>query len=176
MVVHPWSGQVMRGDGLVQRIVHVPANRARVPLHGEDMKRVGEGTRAQFIRTGYALCARVARAMHGAVHPARLLADVLHDVDLAAPGPAERGAVVAQHPEGGPQALPARDLNPCFHAPVAPRPQPSGLESGGRVVTISERLTRSEERRVGKSVDLGGRTLVEKKRKVRNEPRLETEN
>src|SRR6059036_2964480 len=41
------------------------------------------------------------------------------------------------------QALPARDLNPCFHAPVAPRAQPLGLESGGRVVTISERLTAS---------------------------------
>src|SRR3989442_5704 len=143
MIVHPWSGQVIRSDGLIQRIVDVPANRARVPLHGEDMKRVGEGTRAQFIRTGYALCTGVAGAMHRAVHPARLLADVLHDVDLTARGPADRGAVVAQHPEGGPQALPARDLNPCFHAPVAPRAQPLGLESGGRVVTISERLTAS---------------------------------
>src|SRR6266566_5370632 len=127
MIVYPWSGQVIRSDGLVQRIVDIPANRGRVPLDREDVKRVGEGTRAQFIRTGYALCARVAGAMNRAVHPARLLADVLHDVDLAASGPCHRGAVVAQHPEGGPQALTARDLNPCFHAPVAPRAQPLGL-------------------------------------------------
>src|SRR6266516_959853 len=141
MIVHPWSGQVMRSDGLIQRIVDVPANRARVPLDGEDMKRVGEGTRAHLVRAGDALCPGVAGAMHRAVHPARLLADVLHDVDLAARGPADRDAVIAQHPEGGPQALPARDLDPRFHAPVAPRAQPLGLESGGRVVTVSERLT-----------------------------------
>src|SRR6266702_1615121 len=128
MIVHPWSGQVMRSDGLIQRIVDVPAKRARVPLDGEDMKRVGEGTSAQLVRAGDALCTGVAGAMRRAVHPARLLADVLHDVDLAARGP---------------QALPARDLNPCFHAPVAPRAQPLGLESGGRVVTVSERLTAS---------------------------------
>src|SRR6266702_2214358 len=143
MIVHPWSGQVMRSDALRQRIVDVPANRARVPFDGEDMKRVGEGTSAQLVRAGDALCTGVAGAMHRAVHPARLLADVLHDVDLAARGPADRDAVIAQHPKGGPQALPTRDLNPCFHAAVAPRAQPLGLESGGRIVTISERLTAS---------------------------------
>src|SRR2546427_13026898 len=88
---------------------HVPANRARVPLHSEDMTRVGEGSRAQLIRARDALCARVARSMHGAVHPTRLLAQVLHDVDLAAPGAAGQCAVFAPHPEGGPQARPARD-------------------------------------------------------------------
>src|SRR5438876_2539373 len=127
MIVYPWSGQVIRSDGLVQRIVDIPANRGRVPLDREDVKGIGESSRAPLIRAGDALGTGVAGAMDGAVHPARLLADVLHDVDLAASGPCHRGAVVAYHPEGGPQALSARDLNPCFHAPVAPRAQPLGL-------------------------------------------------
>src|SRR5207247_8098766 len=96
--------------------------------------------RAQSLGAGDALCTRVPGAMHRPVHPAGFLADVLHDVDLAAGGPTNRVAVVAQQPEGGPQALPARDLNPCLHAAVPPRAQTLGLQSGRRVVTAAERL------------------------------------
>src|SRR5437588_10922647 len=127
MIEHPWSGQIIRSYGHVERIVDVPANRARVPFDREDMKGIGEGSHAQLIRARDALRTRVAGAMQGAVHPARLLADVLHDVDLAAPGPSHRGAVVAHHPEGGPQAMSPRALHPWLLAPVPPRAPPSVL-------------------------------------------------
>src|SRR5438874_13365157 len=40
-----------------------------------------------------------------------------------------------------------------------------GLERTGRIVTAAAALLRSEERRVGKSVDLGGRRIIKKKKK-----------
>src|SRR2546422_2551682 len=143
VIEHPPPGHILRGDGLVQRIVDVPSNRLRLPFDGIDVKAVGEGARAQFIGAGHTLCTRVLGAVHRPVHPAGFLADVLHDVDLAARGPTDRVAVVAQQPEGGPQALPARDLNPCLHAAVPPRAQTLGLQSGRRVVTAAERLMAS---------------------------------
>src|SRR5207244_4541732 len=101
--------------------VYVPANRMRCPPAGIAVRAVCQGACCELIRAGDALRTRVAGAMHRAVYPAGLLANVLHDVDLAARGPADLVAVVAQHPEGGPQALPARDLNPSLHAAVPPR-------------------------------------------------------
>jgi hypothetical protein len=44
--------------------------------------------------------------------------DVVHDVDLAAGGPALAVDVRAEHPERGPQALAARDLDAGFEASV----------------------------------------------------------
>src|SRR6185437_14610964 len=140
VIEHPLSGYIPRRGGLVQRIVYVPSNRARLPLDGIDVKTVGEPAGAQLIRAGDTLCSRVAGAMHGTVHPAGLLADVFHDVDLAAPGPPGGGDVVTEHPECRPQALPARDLNPCLHAAVPPCTQTLGLQSRRRVVTVAERL------------------------------------
>ena len=43
-----------------------------------------------------------------AVHHAGAMADMLHDVDLAADGPADR--LFGQHPDGRPTAASARDL------------------------------------------------------------------
>src|SRR5260370_6955108 len=68
--------------------------------------------------------ARVARSSDGAgavertVDGARLLADVLHDVDFAARGPADGPDVVAKHPEGGPHSLPRGGFDPRFQAAI----------------------------------------------------------
>ena len=43
---------------------------------------------------------------------------VLHDIDLAARRPSDRGLVGAQQPEGGPHPLAARELHPRLDAPV----------------------------------------------------------
>src|SRR5207247_2425724 len=83
-----------------------------------DVKGVGEGAGAQVVGAADALRAGIPRAVHRTVYPAGLFADVLHDVDFAARGPAGRGDVVAQHPESGPQPLPARYLNPGLDGPV----------------------------------------------------------
>src|SRR5437773_2628668 len=128
MVVHPASRKTLRGDGQVEGAVDVPANRIRLPLAGVHVKGVGEGARGQVICAADALRTGVPRAVHRAVHPAGLLADVLHDVDLAARGPADGGDVVAQHPESGPQPLPARYLNTGLDATVLPRAQALGLK------------------------------------------------
>src|SRR6185437_15808629 len=143
VIEHPLSGYIPRRGGLVQRIVYVPSNRARLPLDGIDVKTVGEPAGAQLLRAGDTLCSRVAGAMHGTVHPAGLLADVFHDVDLAAPGPPGGGDVVTEHPECRPEPLSARDLNPCLHAAVPPRAKALCLQAGGRVVPVPERLTPS---------------------------------
>src|SRR5437899_948134 len=140
VVVHPPPGQGIRGDGLVQHVVYVPANRSRLPLDGVDVKRVGKRARRQVVRAADASRAGVPRAVYCAVHPARFLADLLHDVDLAARGPADGGDVVAQHPERGPQPLSARYLNTGLDATVLPRAQTLGLESGRGVPAGGERL------------------------------------
>src|SRR5438034_6056524 len=140
MVVHPASRKTLRGDGQVEGAVDVPANRIRLPLDGVHVRSVGEGARGQVICAANALRTGVPGAVHRAVYPAGLLADVLHDVDLAAPGPAGGGDIIAQHPESGPQPLPTRYLNTGLDATVLPRAQPLGLKPGRGVFAGGERL------------------------------------
>src|SRR5262245_44757702 len=52
--------------------------------------------------------------------------NILHDVNLATTWPTNRVNVCAQHPESGPNSLPAWDLDVCLDAPVSPRPLPFG--------------------------------------------------
>src|SRR5438445_756701 len=91
VVVHPPPRQVPRSDGLVQRVVDVPANRGRLPLDGVHVEGVGERARGQVIRAADAARTGVPGAVHRTVYAAGFLADVLHDVDLAARGPPGRG-------------------------------------------------------------------------------------
>src|SRR5262249_12997093 len=62
--------------------------------------------------------AGVSRSVHGAVNCRGLTADVFHDVDLAAGGPAHRANVVTEHPEGGPDTLSERNLNACLESAI----------------------------------------------------------
>ncbi len=62
--------------------------------------------------------ARSARAVQRTVNHPGLLADVFHDVDFAALGPADRSDVFAQHPEGRPHPLPHGNFDARFEAAV----------------------------------------------------------
>src|SRR5580693_2708976 len=53
-------------------------------------------------------------AVQGAVELVGFLADVFHNVDFAALGPADRGDVFSEHPEGGPHSLPFWDFDAGF--------------------------------------------------------------
>src|ERR1051326_8178552 len=56
--------------------------------------------------------------MNSAVNCGRLFADVFHDVDLAAVGPADLVDVFAEHPERRPDSLPARNLDAGFETSI----------------------------------------------------------
>src|SRR5438309_11904940 len=59
-------------------------------------------------------------------------------------------------------ALPISKVSRC-----ASSPHPRNLRSQGGSGSSSPSRSRSEERRVGKSVDLGGRRIIKKKKKIR---------
>ena len=61
------------------------------------------------------------------------LADVFHDVDFAALGPADGGNVFAEHPEGGPHALAFRDFDAGFDAAVGLGEEALRFQAGGSV-------------------------------------------
>src|SRR5215470_4234353 len=73
-------------------------------------------------------------AVERAVHGARLLADVFHDVDFTGRRPAGGGDVVAEHPESGPHSLACRDFDARFKAAVGLAEKPLGFGAGGSVV------------------------------------------
>src|SRR5260370_26581920 len=103
------------------------------------MKVIGQRARGQLVHCAHTWLA-VPGTVNRGVGNGRLLPDVLHDVDLAAVGPMDRAIIVTQHPEGGPQPLPTRNLNPRLDAPVSPGPQTLRLEPRGRVLAVSKRL------------------------------------
>src|SRR5690606_35142390 len=91
----------------------------RAPVDGERVEVVREGPALRvLVRPADARAARVAGAVDGAVHEVRLVADVLHDVDLARARPGHLGEPRAEHPEGRPDPLAAGDLDPRLDAAV----------------------------------------------------------
>src|SRR6185503_20370550 len=72
--------------------------------------------------------ARITGAVKTAAVHRRLAPDRLHDVDLAARWPAAGDDVVAQQPEGRPQAAPRRQLDARLEATVSLFEQALGLE------------------------------------------------
>ena len=137
MVEHPWRAarQIARRHAMIEAPIHVPPDLGRPPVDGEDVEVVGVRAGCQRVRPADAGAARIARPVQRAVHHRRLAADVLHDVDLAAARPSSRVDVGAEHPEGRPQSLPARDADARLEAPVRLDEQPSRLQPRGRVAT-----------------------------------------
>src|SRR5579862_9916307 len=91
MIVNPLrSGRQVGGRASgVEVIINVEANRVRFPLDGEYMEVIGEGLVAgKSAGCADALRPRISRTMNSAVDKRRLFADVFHDVDFAAAGPA----------------------------------------------------------------------------------------
>ena len=82
---------------------------------------------------GDAFGAAVAGAVEGAVHGVGC-ADGLEDVDLAAVGPVVGLVVVAEQPEGGPDAFADGELDAGFEAAVVLGEVVLGVDAGGGVV------------------------------------------
>jgi hypothetical protein len=58
---------------------------------------------------------------------------MLHDIDLTATGPSGLAYVLAQHPQGGPDAARTRDLYPRLYQPVPERAPVSADQPRGGV-------------------------------------------
>src|SRR5215469_6691327 len=106
----------------VELIVDVEADGFVFPFDRVNVEVVGEGRVAGKAEgCTDALAAGVFRTVNRAVDERRFLADIFHDVDLAALRPSALTDVVAEHPESGPDALTAGNLNAGFEASVFAR-------------------------------------------------------
>jgi hypothetical protein len=72
----------------------------------------------QHERRSDPVIAGVGRAMDGPMDGQGLAPDLFHDVDLAAARPSDIADVIAQHPEGRPNSLPVRQLDPSFKTTI----------------------------------------------------------
>src|SRR5215469_8022208 len=130
------SGPLGLRESGVQIRVDVEADDAGLPFDRVPMKSIRKvltGGKAER-GCGVARAARGAWAVKRAVHGSGLFADVFHDVDFAAPGPAGGRDVVAEHPKSRPHSLPFRDFDASFKAAVSLGEKPLGLEPSGSVV------------------------------------------
>src|SRR5579863_2576536 len=79
VVINPLRslGQVGRRASRVEMIIHVEADRLRLPFSSVNMKVVGKGAMVgRLVGSGGAFVAGISRAMYGAVNQRRLLADI----------------------------------------------------------------------------------------------------
>src|SRR5208282_1333865 len=99
-------GPLRRSECGVEIRIDEKAHRAGLPLDGVKVKVVcevlvcGETERSHVV----ACAVRGARAMQRTLDGTGFLANIFHDVDLAALGPACSGNVFSEHPEGGPHS------------------------------------------------------------------------
>src|SRR6266699_1380809 len=115
------GGPLGIGERRVEVAVHIKTHHAGLPLDSKEVKIVGKclAGRQRENRSGVARADRGAGAVKRAVNRSRLLADVFHDVEFAAPGPAGGGDVIAKQPESGPHSLPRGNLDARFKATVS---------------------------------------------------------
>src|ERR1019366_9216291 len=122
--------------------VHIPDDGIRRPLDGVDVVIVVDRlAERQCIGVSYAAAAGIPRAMCRSVVDGGAVIEgpeVLHDVDFAAPGPWRGRNVLAQHPEGGPDALAERKLDARFDSAVLPAPV-GGVRRGARRTGLQAR-------------------------------------
>src|SRR5436190_17935407 len=91
------------------------------------------------------------------MHGAGLLADVFHDVDFAALGPADGRYVISQHPESRPHSLPCRNFDAGFKAAIGLDEKSLRLEPGGGVVVCNAvgardvLFLRSDDEKIGRA-------------------------
>src|SRR6266576_761865 len=138
MVVGPLRaiGKLGGSASAVEMIVDVETDRFGFPLDRVDMKVVGEMLiTQQAVGRADAFVTGISRAMNCAVYRCWLLADVLHDVDLAALRPADFADVIAEHPECRPDPLSLGDLDAGFEAPILLGEFAQGFLARGSVVS-----------------------------------------
>src|SRR5512134_1588848 len=78
--------------------------------------------------------------MDGGVNMVGFSANKFQDIDLTSGRPAFFGKIIAEHPEGGPNALPIRKFYPCFDAPILPGMQPLCLDARRGVIATGDQL------------------------------------
>src|SRR5450755_4165303 len=99
--------------------VHEPLDLVGGPFHGIYVEIIGKVRAArQRIGSPDAIATRVTRPMHRSVNNGRFAANVFHDVNFPAGGPAGRANVRAQHPESGPESLSAGDFDARLDASI----------------------------------------------------------
>src|ERR1700722_19214038 len=138
MIENPFtaSGPVGGAEGGVEIGVDVEADDVGGPFDSEDVEVVGEvlASGEGENRGEVAGVRGGARAVQGAVEFAGFLADVFHNVDFTALGPAYGGDVFSEHPEGGPHALAFGDFDAGFDATVGLGEEALRFQAGGSVV------------------------------------------
>src|ERR1700728_330252 len=121
MVINPFRffWQVRWSSRCIEVIVDVEANRVRLPFHGINVEVVGEASPAGKREGGAdAIRTVIAWAMNRSMDHRWFLADILHDVDLAAGGPLDSLDIGTQHPKCRPDPLSPRNLDARFETPV----------------------------------------------------------
>src|SRR5437879_4195234 len=124
-------------EGAVEIRIDVEAHHSRFPLNGVKMKIGGEilpGGQTQR-RGSIARSCNGAGTMERTVDRARLLADVLHDIDFGTLGPTNGSDIVAKHPESGPHSLPFRNFDARFETAIGLAEKALGLEASRSVIT-----------------------------------------
>jgi hypothetical protein len=117
------------------RLIDIKANFGRFPFDGVDVEAFGE----VFTASEFGGCGEIGggavgeRSVNGAVNGAGLLANIFHDVDLAALRPADSADVVAEHPERGPDALPFGNFDARFETAESLREETLCFQPRGRV-------------------------------------------
>src|SRR6266567_3324779 len=138
MIKHPGpaGGPLGLRESSVQIRVYVKAHYAGLPLDGVEMKIIGEvlARREAKNRGGIAGWAGRAGPVKRPMDGAGLLANIFHDVDFAALGPADDRDVVPQHPESGPHSLPRGNFDARFKAAVGLAEKSLRFEPCGSVV------------------------------------------
>jgi hypothetical protein len=125
----------LRREGGELGLVDVEANFGGFPFDGVDVEGFGKVFAAgEFSGGGEIGRGTVGeRAVDRTVNGGGLFADIFHDVDLAALGPADRVDVVAEHPKGGPDTLAFWNFYPGFEAAEGLSEQALCLQTRGRV-------------------------------------------
>src|SRR5260370_456279 len=137
MVEHPGAARrpLRAGKRRVQVRIKIETHDTWFPLRGIKMKIVRQALavrqRDGLRQIAGGICG--AWPVQRAVINPRFLADVFHDVDLATFRPAVRGNIFAKHPEGRPNSLPRRQLDPRLKSPIGLREQALGLQTRRRV-------------------------------------------
>jgi len=120
------------GLGLIKDAVHVKLNLVLLPKKPEGVVGVvvkrppGQGIGPGRVPIGGVKGAVVDRLV-------RRVADILHDVHLAAGGPSDRADVVPQHPKGRPNAVAVGHLDAGFHVAVLETLEAGSQKPGGGI-------------------------------------------
>ena len=109
------------------RVVHEEIDAVLEPLDGIDMEVLRGVWNLDLVALLSVAYVIVGLGVHVAMHVQRVVADVLHDVDLPARRPPVR-RIDPEHPDRGPHAPPCRQLR----ADLDPSVEPLGLTTGGQ--------------------------------------------